>query len=101
MRDWLVAVHQRDAAACDLMTAEYRQTLAPARTGGVAGDCQKVVESATSDALAGLPPGDSEMDVPAWDPSGEALVEVTDGDQVRGFWMLYEDGRWLVAGTAP
>lgn len=40
------------------------------------------------------------MDVPAWDPSGEALVEATDGDQKYGFWMQYREGRWFVAGTA-
>ena len=39
------------------------------------------------------------MAVAAWDPSGEALVEATVGNDAFGFWMQYQDGRWLVAGT--
>ncbi len=46
------------------------------------------------------PAADSEMDVPVWDPSGEAIVEVTDArtGRVEQYSMLYDDGRWLVAG---
>lgn len=42
------------------------------------------------------------MEVPVWDPSGEALIEVTDsatGEEFR-FWMLYRDSGWLVADEA-
>ena len=40
------------------------------------------------------------MDVPVWDPSGEALVEVTDlkSGEITKYWMVFEDGQWLVAG---
>ena len=40
------------------------------------------------------------MEVPVWDPSGEALVEVTEGDRVVSFWLQFEDGRWVVAARA-
>lgn len=42
------------------------------------------------------------MEVPVWDPSGEALVEVTDPttDRVAEFWMRHGDSGWLVAGQA-
>jgi hypothetical protein len=41
------------------------------------------------------------MDVPVWDPSGEALIEVTDptNGTVFTYWMQYQNREWLVAGT--
>lgn len=54
-----------------------------------------------ADAQDDLPAPDAPMDVPVWDPSGEALVNVTDGDQVRGLWLVHEDDGWPVAGEAP
>lgn len=61
------------------------------------------VEDALRDWLAtsedpDLPSPDAEMDLPAWDPSGEALVVVTEDGDVHEFWMIHDDGRWQVAG---
>lgn len=54
--------------------------------------------SAAMGALV-LPAPDSPMSVPVRAPSGEAYVEVADDEGGhRQFWMLYEDGRWLVGG---
>ena len=97
LREWLTAVQDRDATACDLMTADYRQNLATGGGRGEMDECVRLIESRPG-ALAGLPPADAELDVPGWDPTGEALVEATDSGQVTGFWMEYVDGRWLVAG---
>lgn len=99
LREWLTAVQDRDATACDLMTADYRQNLAAGGGGREKGDCQLLMKSGLG-ALEELPPADAELDVPAWDPTGEALVEATDGGQVTGFWMEYVDGQWLVADRA-
>jgi hypothetical protein len=98
-RLWLEAVHEGDAAACYLMTAEYRRELAAEVNAGNTA-CRQAIESTGPAASDGLPSAYSEMDVPAWDPSGEALIEVTDDEQIVGFWMQFMEGRWLVAGKA-
>lgn len=61
------------------------------------------VEDALRDHLAtaadpDLPSPDAEMDVSVWDPSGEALVVVTEGGEVHEFWMLHDEGGWQVGG---
>lgn len=88
-------MHEGRAGACSLMTDEYRQEFATAGD-----DCQQVLQARSSTALDGLPRAEARMAVPAWDPSGEALVEATARGEVSGFWMQYVDGRWLVAGPA-
>lgn len=96
LRGWLEAVHDRDPAACDLMTEEYRRDFAEKAGRGLS--CSQTVESASLGM--DLPPPQSQMGAPAWDPSGEALIEVTYDQQVVGFWMQLVEGRWMVAGTA-
>jgi hypothetical protein len=99
LRDWLTAVHRGDASACSLMTANFRREL----TTGRGTTCQaRVDELAKSSADGALPAPDSAMEVPVWDPSREALVEVTDPgtNRVAEFWMQYADSGWLVAGQA-
>lgn len=99
LRDWLVAANAGDEAACDHMTPEYRRLLSAAtsvnspRTG-----CGAVLAAVASDEMAALPSASAAMNVPAWDPSGEALIEVKgDSKRVR-FWMQWDGDRWLVAG---
>ncbi|MGH3115921.1 MAG: hypothetical protein ACRDQ2_02185 [Gaiellales bacterium] len=98
LRDWLTAVRDGDPAACDLMTTGYRREMA---AGSSATTCEEAVaETAGTDVGAALPEAGSAMEVPVWDPSGEALVEI---DHARSngavqFWMKFEDGKWLVAG---
>ena len=90
--DWLSTVERGDHnAACELLTSKYRRQVANP-------DCA----SAMAELAGRLPPANGAMDVPAWDPSGEALVEVTDprDGTVSGFWMQHLDGQWLVAGPA-
>ncbi len=99
LREWLEAVHEGDAAACDLMTAKYRRELAAEVNPGNTA-CRQAMESAGPAASDGLPSAQSEMEVPAWDPSGEALLVVTDDERDVGFWMQFMEGRWLVAGKA-
>lgn len=95
LRGWLEAVHDSDPVACDLMTEQYRRDFVGRAGPGLS--CNRAVESASP---RDLPPPQSEMDAPAWDPSGEALIEVTHDQHVFGFWMQLVEGRWLVAGTA-
>ena len=103
LRDWLAAVESGDEHACDLETPGYHDELARENLA-VDGDqitCRAlVVRLAAMSGAEALPPSDSDIDVPAWDPSGEALVEVTrsDTDEVEDFWMVYEDGSWRVDG---
>ncbi|WP_370617674.1 hypothetical protein [Mumia sp. Pv 4-285] len=100
MRDWLVTAHQRDEAACDHMTDEYRRALSAASTSSSEGtECSRALTTLAPDATVMLPPADAAMDVPVWDPSGEALVEVKDGSTVVQFWMQVDGDRWRVAGT--
>lgn len=99
LREWLTAVHRGDASACGLMTANFRREL----TEGSAATCQaRVDELARSSEGGALPGPGAAMEIPVWDPSGEALVEVTDpgSNRVAGFWMRYGDSDWLVAGQA-
>lgn len=98
LREWLEAIHDGDASACDLMTAEYRRDFVAQVDPGIS--CSQAIESAASDLGNDLPPAQSEMNAPAWDPSGEALIEVTDDQHVVGFWMQLVDERWVVAGQA-
>jgi hypothetical protein len=98
LRVWLAAVHNGDPAACDLMTEEYRRDFVAQVNPGVS--CSQAVESVASNPGKDLPTAQSEMDAPAWDPSGEALIEVTYDQQVVGFWMQLAEERWIVAGTA-
>jgi hypothetical protein len=99
LRAWITAVRGGDGTACDLMTAEYRREFT-SENGGDDTNCERVIESRPADVLKRLPPDDVQMEIPVWDPSGEAQVETTDGQRVKSFWMQYQDGRWLVAGTA-
>ena len=96
LRGWLEAVHDRDPAACDLMTEEYRRDFVAQAGRGLS--CSQAVESASLGT--DLPAPHSHMDAPAWDPSGEALIEVTYDRQVVGFWVQLVEGRWMVSGTA-
>lgn len=102
LRDWLTAANEGDETACDLVTTEYRRELARETiTDASEATCEeRVVELAGSGESPALPPADSAMQVPVWDPSGEALVEVTDAtsNSVTKFWMEYENRTWLVAG---
>ncbi|MBW9210524.1 hypothetical protein KV100_12755 [Mumia sp. zg.B21] len=99
-RDWLVAVHQRDEAACGHMTDDYRRELAAASTSNPqAADCGRALAALASNAATALPPAEAEVDIPVWDPSGEALVQAKNGSRVLGFWMQEQDGRWLVSGS--
>lgn len=103
LREWLTAVESGDEHACDLVTRAYHDELAR-KSFAVGGDeitCQELV--ARMAALSGaeaLPPPDSDIEVSVWDPSGEALAEVTrsDNDVVEDFWMVYDDGAWRVDG---
>jgi len=103
LRQWLAAVESGDEHACDLVTRAYHDELARENfvVGGDEITCQELV--ARMAALSGaeaMPPPDSDIEVPAWDPSGEALAEVTrsDNDEVEDFWMVYQDGAWRVDG---
>jgi hypothetical protein len=103
LREWLAAVETGDEQACDLETSAYHDELAR-ENFAVDGDeitCQELV--ARMAAMPGdeaMPTSDSDIEVSTWDPSGEALAEVTrsDTDQVEDFWMVYEDGAWRVDG---
>lgn len=101
LQDWLAAIDAGDPAACALETSELHDELLTEhpQLGGRGTSCQeRVKRMATLD----LPPADSPMEVPVWDPTGEALVNVSDSGTgvLRKFWMVFEDGRWLVAGEA-
>lgn len=102
LRDWLAAASEGEQVACDLVSTEYRRELAreASTTASEATCAKRIAEMADSGDSPVLPPADSEMQVPVWDPSGEALVEVSDATsgRVSKFWMRYEDGVWLVAG---
>jgi ketosteroid isomerase-like protein len=104
LRSWLKAVHRGDAsAACALMTPTYRRDLAAKAARSRHTSCEAgVTEMAEAAGRAALPRADFAMEVPVWDPSGEALVEVTHPTihRVAKFWMQFEDGGWLVAGRA-
>lgn len=101
LRDWLAAIHSGNAAACALETQEMHDELLAVHPelGGPGTGCATRVERMTS---LDLPTADAEMDVPVWDPAGEALIEVkgSGAGGVRKFWMAFQDGRWLVAGEA-
>ena len=105
LRGWLEALERRDLdTACELLTDEYRQQLGSSDGEPTpnASECSAAMAGLIekTDAVA---PGDAEIDVPVWDPSGEALVEAKDPSDgaVSKYWMQYEDGKWLVAGQAP
>ncbi len=101
LRDWLDAVESADPSACALETPEYQDELLTEHLelGGPGTGCAERIGRMSG---LDLPPARSKMDVPVWDPAGEALVEVTDPETgaVRKFWMVYEGDRWLVAGEA-
>lgn len=106
LRDWLAAVEDGDQRACALETREYHEELIAESSGKYPSgtSCEKrVASTAAPGAKEGHPSPESEMDVPVWDPSGEALIEVTDArnDVVREYWMVLRGGRWLVAGDEP
>ena len=100
LRDWLTAANEGDETACDLMTANYRQELVQSAEHGPVATCEERIAQMASGARLSLPPADSDIQIPAWDPSGEAFAEVTDpsSDRVAEFWMQYENNVWLVAG---
>lgn len=103
LREWLAAVESGDEHACDLETRKYQDELATENfaVGGDEITCQeRVRRMAARSGAEAMPPSDSAIEIPAWDPSGEALLEVTrsDTDEVEDFWMVYEDGAWLVDG---
>ena len=100
---WLAAVESGDEDACDFETRAYHDELARENiaVGGDEITCQELVaRMAAMPGPQAMPPSDSDIEVPAWDPSGEALVEVTrsDTEKVEDFWMVYEDGAWRVDG---
>lgn len=103
LREWLAAVEAGDEHACDLETSAYHDELAM-DSFTVDGDeitCQELVtRMAAMSGDEAMPPSDSDIEVSTWDPSGEALAEVTrsDTDEVEEFWMVYEDGAWRVGG---
>jgi hypothetical protein len=102
LRDWLTAVEAGDPAACDHEAArfDFHEDLLERHPelGGPGTTCAKRVERMS---VLDLPSPDAPIDIPVWDPSGEALVEVTGsrGD-LHKFWMIYDDGQWLVSGNA-
>ena len=100
LRDWLAFAHDGDEAACALMTAEYRQLLSGAISAtSPERECRLVLAAISADAIQALPSANAAMSVPAWDPSGEALIEVEGHDSKRAqFWMQWDGDRWLVAG---
>ncbi len=104
LRDWLAAVEAGDEAACDLETSEYHEELVTENTDY---DAQEITCEERVARMAALddpfPASSSEMDVPVWDPSGEAIVEVTDAraGEVEVFSMIFENGGWLVSGDQP
>lgn len=102
LRDWLAAAAASDPSVCDLEapgSGLHADLLR--RHPSLGGPGTSCPERAGGMARIGLPSADAAMEVPAWDPSGEALVEArTDGGEVRRFWMLYADGRWLVSGES-
>ena len=101
LQDWLAAIDSGDPAACALETSELHDELLAEhpKLGGRGTGCAERVKRMSS---LDLPPADSTMEVPVWDPTGEALVNVSDSGTgaLRKFWMVFEDGRWLVAGEA-
>ena len=101
LRAWLMAVETGSAEACDLETGDYHDELLAehAEYGGPGTTCIERV-SRMHDGDPRPPSSDSRIDVPAWDPSGEALVQVTDSrtGESSQYWMVFEDSRWLVAG---
>jgi hypothetical protein len=100
LRDWLAAANEGDGTACDLMTPEYRQELVKEGARGTGGTCEQRIAHIASQAHPAFPPADSDIEIPVWDRSGEALAEVADpgSDRVAEFWMQYENNRWVVAG---
>lgn len=102
LRDWLATAEAGDPVVCQLEAPGSGFHADLLRRYPALGDPgTSCAERAERMANIGLPPADAAMEVPVWDPSGEALVGVsTDTGEVRAFWMLYEDGRWLVAGEA-
>lgn len=100
LREWLAAAHEGEEAACGHMTAEYRQVLSGATSATPPGtECRLVLAAVVSDVMPVLPSANVAMSVPAWDPSGEALIEVEGHDWKRArFWMQWDGDRWLVAG---
>lgn len=102
LRDWLATAEAGDPGVCQLEAPGSGFHAELLRRYPALGDPgTSCAERAERMASIGLPPADAAMEVPVWDPSGEALVEATTGaGEARAFWMLYEDGRWLVAGEA-
>jgi len=102
LRDWLAAAAASDPGVCDLEapgSGLHADLLR--RHPSLGGPGTSCPERAARMGRIRLPPADAAMEVPAWDPSGEALVEApTGGGEVRRFWMLYADGRWLVSGES-
>lgn len=82
------------------MTSRCRQELVQEAEPGTAGTCEQRTIQMSSWARPWLPPADSAIRIPAWDPSGEALAEVADpgSDRIAGYWMQFENDMWLVAG---
>lgn len=99
LRAWLTAVDTADPAACDLETPSFHDALMEQHPelGGAGTSCADRVKRMST---LNLPAPDASMTVGAWDPAGEASVDVTEGGDVRSFWMAYEDDRWVVAGEA-
>ena len=100
LRDWLTAVHAGDPIACELEATRFgmHEDLLEEHPelGGPGTSCADRVSRM---GALDLPAPDSPMSVPAWDPSGEAYVEVADdAGGHQQYWMFYQDGRWLVGG---
>jgi hypothetical protein len=100
LADWLAAVEDGSTSACGLETQELSAELLAdhPELGGPGTSCEERVRQMVG---LGLPDSASEMTVPAWDPSGAAIVEVTTSGSkdVSTFAMTYQDGRWLVASV--
>ena len=102
LRDWLTAARAGDSGVCELEDPESRfNAELLVRYPALGGPDTTCAERAARMGQVGLPSPGAAMEVPVWDPSGEALVEVaTDEGALRRFWMVYDDGRWLVAGES-
>jgi hypothetical protein len=96
LREWLAAVESADPAGCTRETERFRDDIL-----GTPATEERCVATDPRPRGTPWPSSDDAMEVPVWDPSGEAIVEVTTDDgEVVEFWMFERDGRWLVDGVA-
>jgi hypothetical protein len=96
---WTLYINQDDAAVCDLMTDGLRRLVTDSDESAAAREACATAATAGL-LLADVPPAvdAGDVEVPVWDPSGEAYAEVSrpGGGRFR-LSMSHEDGQWLVA----